>query len=83
MTEIHPILEICRAFPENYEKLDGDFLDKLNLLLVALKIFQASNRDEVFEILKILIELEIVEMDNNNQVKRSAIAQKVVEYYGK
>lgn len=83
MIEIHPIIEICRAIPENYEKPDGEFLDKLNLLLIALDLFQASNRDEVFEILKYLIELEIVEINEDNLVKRGAMAQKVVEQYGK
>lgn len=83
MTDIHPIIEICRAIPENYEKPDGEFLDKLHLLLIGLDLFQASNRDEVYEILKYLIELELVDINNNNEVKRSAMAQKVVEQYGK
>lgn len=84
----NPILLICRAIPEEEVTLTNEFLDKMHLMFSATNIHHSKDRDECYQILKMLEELDLIVIlpkpgSNQLLIKQSTQTKEILQYYGK
>ena len=78
----HPIVLICKVIPEEFEKITGELLDKLHLVLSATGIHHAADRDEINKIITdILVDIGLVEI-KDRQIKQSVQTKEIIKHYG-